>query len=153
MSQILGKIEEDLLFSQKSKDEIKTSTLRFLMSKIHDAQIEKGKDKQLTDDDISAEIAKEIRRHRESVEAAEKAARTDLARKEAKELEILQSYLPSPLTREEIENLVDQAIEETGAQTPADFGKVMGVVMAKAQSRADGSIVSEIVRSKLTATK
>lgn len=151
MSQVLGKIEADLLSSQKSKDEIKTSTLRFLISKIHDLQIEKGKEKQLTDGQISAEIAKEVKRHRESIEVFQKAGRADLAEKETRELEILQSYLPSLLTQEEIQKLVEQVIEETGAQNLADFGKVMRAVMAKAAGRADGSIVSEIVRSKLTA--
>lgn len=148
--QILSKIEADLLTSQKEKDQVKVSTLRFLKAAIHNAQIVKGKENPLEDFEIEAEIAKEIRRHRESIEAFEKATRTDLAKKEAKELEILQAYLPAQLTQEEIGKLVDQAIEDAGVQTPAAFGKVMGSVMSKVAGRADGTTVSEIVKSKLT---
>ena len=145
---MVSKIEADLLLAQKGRDEIKISTLRFLLSKIHNAQIQKGKQNLLTDAEIEIEIAKEVKSHRESIEAYKTAKREDLVKIEQAELEVLQNYLPAQLTETEIAKIVEQAITETGA-TRADFGKIMGAVMAKVSGQADGQIVAEIVKRSL----
>lgn len=146
----LRQIEDDLIKAQRDKDLPKISILRFLLAKIHDAQIAKGKETPLTDEEILKEIAAEVRRHKESIEFAQKAGRADLAEIEQKELEILESYLPEKLSQEEVAKLVQNAISEVGAKTPSDFGKVMAVVMPKIAGRVEGATVGEIVKKALT---
>ncbi len=149
MMSLLAKIEADLTDAAKSKDEKKTSILRYLLAQIHNAQIAKGKDIPLTDNEIQAEIAKEAKRHRKSIEAFERAGRQDLTKKEKKELAILENYLPTQLSETEIEKIVSEAIRTTEAASPSDFGKVMGVVMSKIVGRASGTVVAQIVKRRL----
>lgn len=144
---LLNKISEDLNNSLREGNSHATSTLRLLLSSIKNAKIARGRD--LSDEEILDEVAKEVKRHKESIAAFEKGKRTDLAEKEKKELEVLQIYLPAQLPDEEIAKIIDEAITQT-ASAPADFGKVMGTVMAKVKGRADGDKVSAIVREKLS---
>ena len=145
---LIGKISQDLNTALKARDEITVSILRFLLSKIHNAKIAKGQD--LSDDEVIAEITKETKRHKESIEAYEKAARDELVDKEKAELSILAKYLPKQLTEAEIGNIVEGVITEIGASGVGDMGKVMGAVMAKVKGQADGGLVSAIVKEKLT---
>lgn len=147
---LLAQIGSDLIKAQKSGDEVKISILRFLLAKIHDAQIAKGKNTPLTDGEIQIEIGREVKRHAESIEAFAKAKRADLAEKERLELEILENYLPGKLSQKEISHKVREAIAQTAATTAADFGKVMAAVMPKVGARAEGSLVAKIVRESLT---
>ena len=142
-------LSADLNTVIKSKDEVAVSVLRILISNIKNARIAKGSD--LTEDEVLGEISKDAKRHKESIEAFKKAAREELADKEAKELEVLEKYLPEQLGRDEVEKVVDEAIAKNNAASISDMGKVMGSVMGELKGQADGNLVSEIVKEKLSA--
>ena len=143
----LDTITADLTEALKSREEVKVSTLRLLISNINNAKIAKGEE--LSDDEVAEEIAKDAKRHRESIDAFVKGGRSDLADKEKEELAVLEKYLPEQLTREEIAKFVVEAISQTGASSPSNMGKVMSAVMAKVKGRADGGAVSALVKEKL----
>ena len=141
------KIMQDMKEAMKAKDTAKVSTLRLLISEIKNKEIDKRGE--LTDDEILAVIQKAVKQRKESIEQYEKAGRSDLVEKEKKELEILEAYLPQPLSEEELEAIIDEAIKEAQATSVKDMGKVMKIVMPKVRGRADDKIVNQKVREKL----
>lgn len=143
------KLREDLKQAQLSRDEVKVSTLRLLLSELTYAKVAKGTDS-LSDEDVISAIQKEAKKRKESIESFKKGAREDLASKEEAELKILQTYLPEQISDEELTSLVQESINDIGASSMADMGKVIGLVMGKVGQRAEGSRVSSIVRSKLS---
>lgn len=145
---LLKKLNEDLIVAVKARDGVVTTTLRFLLSSVHNAQIAKGSE--LSDEEVAREIAKSASRRRESIEAFEKAGRLDLVDKEKAELAVLFRYLPQPLTDQEIENMVSEAIEAVGAKTVADLGRVVKAVLGSVGSRAEGARVAQVARAKLS---
>ncbi len=145
---LLDKINIDLKNAVLAGDSTRVSTLRFLLSSLHNAKIERGEE--LADSEILAEIAKDAKRHRESIEAFEKGNRADLTAKEKKELAILEEYLPEQMSQKQIEMIVDGAIKEIGASETADIGRVMQAVMSKVKGQIGGQVVSEIVKAKLS---
>lgn len=147
---ILAKIESDLISAQKEKDEVRVSVLRFLLSKIRDTKIQKGKDNFLSDSEIESEISKEVKRHVESIEAFSKAGRVDLVEKEKAELAILENYLPEKLSEDEISKIVEDVISQTRVTNLNDFGKIMGKVMPKVAGKAEGATVAQIVKDRLS---
>jgi uncharacterized protein len=145
------KLKEELKQSMLARDVLKTSVLRMLLSAINYYEIQKGgAGYEATDEDVLSVIQKEVKQRRDSIEEYKKAARQELVDKETKELEMLQVYLPKQMSEEEIKALVEEAIIQTGAKTMADMGKVMGALMAKVKGKADGGIVSKIVRESLS---
>ncbi|KKR87909.1 MAG: hypothetical protein UU34_C0002G0026 [Candidatus Curtissbacteria bacterium GW2011_GWA1_41_11] len=144
----LSELEEDLKNSLKAKNAVATSTLRLLISEIKNARIAKGED--LTDEEITSVVQKSAKQHKESIEAFEKANRDELVKQEKAELEVIKKYLPEQITGQEIEKIVDEVISQTGVSTIADMGKIMGGVMGKLKGQADGNLVSEIVKTKLS---
>ena len=147
MAKLFDKISQDLNTALKQKDTTRVSTLRYLISHLNNARIAKGGD--LIDDDITLEIAKDATRHKESIEAFDKAKRQDLVNQESSQLKILEEYLPAQLKDEEIARIVDETIALLGQIGPGDMAKVMGQVMAKVKDQADGAVVSGIVKEKL----
>ena len=141
-------LRSDLNQSLKSKDEPKVSTLRLLLSALNYKKIEVQRE--LTDQDILSVIQKEVKKRKESIELFKQGKRDDLVAKEEGELQILQTYLPQQLSEEELIRLVDQAIQETNATALVQMGIVMKQVMAKAQGQADGKLVSELVKKRLS---
>ena len=144
---LLSTLQNDLAAAQKAKDEIAVSTLRFVLSAIHNAKIQKGQD--LSDEEVSAQIQKEVRRHNESIEAFHSAGREELELRESNEKAILDKYLPQQISNDKLSKIVEEAIKGVGAKTLGDFGKVMGVVMKKVGGGADGVRVSAMVKEKL----
>jgi len=142
------KINDDLKGAMKEKKTIKIETLRMLKAEIKNVTISK-KSTSLEDKDVFQIISKQIKQHRDSIETFSKGGREDLAEKEKQELEILQSYLPKQLSKEEIVSIVKQAIVETSAASRSDMGKVMKVVMEKVKGAAEGKLVSQIVAEQL----
>ncbi len=130
-----------------AKDQVKVETLRLLLSELTYGRISKGED--LTDADVINIIAKEVKKRKEAAEGFRKGGREEGALKEEAEAEVLTSYLPKQLSDEELTVLVEEAINNTGASSVSDMGKVIGVVMGKVQGQADGARVSAIVRQKL----
>lgn len=142
---------EDLKQAMLAKDEQRLSTIRMLKSAIQYYEINKGgAGYEATDEDIIDVVGKEIKKHRESIELYEKGGRPELAYKEKQEMEILQQYLPEQMSEEEVRKLVDDAIAQTGASTIQDMGKVMGSLMPKVKGKADPTMVSNLVKEKLS---
>ncbi len=133
-----------------AKDEQKLSTVRMLKSALQYYEIQKGgAGYEASDEDVLDVIEKEIKKRKESIELYKQGNRQDAADKEQQELEILQAYLPEQMPEDEVRNLVKEAITTTGATTPQDMGKVMGALMPKVKGKADGTLVSSIVKKEL----
>ncbi|MBI5123286.1 GatB/YqeY domain-containing protein [Candidatus Roizmanbacteria bacterium] len=143
-------LKDELKQSMLARDTEKTSVLRMLISAIGYHEIQKGgAGYTATEEDVLAVIQKEAKQHRDSIEQFKNAGRNDLVEKEEKELAMLQKYLPEQMGEDEIRKLVTEAITKTGATAAADMGKVMGALMPHTKGKADGSIVSKIVREEL----
>jgi len=142
------KILNDYKEAMKAKDALKTSVLSFLRAELINVAIAKNK-KNLDDLEAIAVIRKQIKARQDSIEAFTKGGRTDLADKEASELEILKKYLPPELSSEEITKIINEVIVATGASSVRDMGKVMKEVSAKVSGRADAKLVSDLVKAKL----
>ena len=150
-SELKEKIQKDLQEAQKAKDELKVSTLRFLLAAIKNFEIEKGgAGYSANDEEVLAVINKQAKQRKESIESFKAAGRSELVEKETKELEILQAYLPAQLSEEEVRAIVEKTIKETGASSPNDVGKVMGVLSQELKGKADLGLVSSLVQISFT---
>jgi uncharacterized protein YqeY len=141
------RLKQDLLKAMKAKDSFKRDVIRFLNSSIK--QIEVDERRELSDDEIIKIIQKSVKQREDAIKQFEEAGREDLIEKEKNELEILSSYLPKQLSDEELESIVKEVIDEVGAKSMADIGKVMGVAIKKTQGKADGKRINEIVKKVL----
>ncbi len=151
MSKTLEKIKADLTGVLKAGDAVSALTLRYLLAEVHNAEIAKGKDAVLTEEELVQVLQKQAKQRRESIEAYQKGDREDLVVKEQRELEVIQSYLPEQMGEEEIRKIVEEAVSAIGASGIQDMGKAMSEVMAKVKGKADGSVVSRLVKEKLSA--
>ena len=138
---------KELKEAMQAKDTIRKDTITMLRAAI--LQIEKDTQKELSEDDMLAIVAKEVKKRKESLPEYEKAGREDIVENLNKEIKILEVYLPEQLTEDEIRELVISAIKEVGAESPKDMGKVMQNVRAKTQGKADGKVISDIVKAEL----
>lgn len=141
-------MQSDLTEAIRSGDDVRKRTLRMVLTSIKLAEVEKIDT--LDEAELIAVLQKEAKMRREGIEESKRADREDLIGPLEDELAVLQSYLPKPLTAEELENLAREAISETGATSVQEMGGVMKVLMPKIQGRADGKAVSEAVRGLLT---
>ncbi|HXF69435.1 MAG TPA: GatB/YqeY domain-containing protein [Thermoflexus sp.] len=141
-------LQEDLKTAMRAGDEPRKSAIRMALLAIRMAEVEAARS--LSEDEILRVLQNEVKRRRETLEELEKANRPDRLAAERAELEVLLSYLPKPLTREEIEALAREVIAEIGAASPAQLGEVMKRLMPKVRGRADGREVQEIVRRLLS---
>ena len=143
-------IQEDLKAAMIAKDEEKLSTVRMLKSALQYFEIQKGgAGYEATDEDVIEVVGREIKKRKESIDLYEKGGRQELADKEKREIEVLQKYLPEQLSEDEIRTIVESAIAESGASSIQEMGKVMGLIMPQTKGKADGQLVSSIVREKL----
>lgn len=138
------RISQEIKAAMLAKDAARLSTLRLLKSALGYVQIEKKQDT-LPDAEIIAVIQKEIKKRRDSIEQYQAAGRTEQAALETAEVAVLETFLPKPLTPEELEALVRATITELGAASKKDMGPVIKAVQAKAAGRADGKTVSQLV--------
>ena len=141
------KLLNDLKEAMKEKDELKKDTITMLRAAI--LQVEKDDKKVLTQSEMEAIVAKQIKSRKESLDDYKKANRDDIVSKIEKEIEILTEYLPEQLTLDEIKKLVSEAIEKTGAASPRDMGKIMQEIRPKIAGKADGKVVSDMVKQML----
>ena len=143
------RVNADISAAMKAQDAPRLSALRMLKAAIMNKGIEKGHD--LDDAEVLQVVASLVKQRRDSIEQFTKAGRNDLVDKESGEIKVLEQYQPPAASSEEIEAAVAAAIAETGAATQKDMGKVMKAVMPKlAGKTADGKLVNEIVRKRLT---
>lgn len=141
---LLEKISSEIKAAMLAKDADRLNTLRLLKSAIGYAQIER-KNENLSDAEVISLVQKEVKKRRDSVEQFESGGRPELAAKEKQEITVLEAFLPQALSPAELEALIHAAIQETGATSKKDMGKVIKAVQAKAAGRAEGKVVSELV--------
>ena len=144
-----AEIQEAVKIAMKSGDQITLSTLRLLLSALHNEEIRVRRE--LSADEIQKNISTLCKQHRESIELFRKGGREELAVKEEAELAVLKRYLPQPLSEEEITALIRVSIDESGAKGIQDLGKVMKVLMPKVSGRSDGKRVNELAKALLGA--
>lgn len=140
-------IESDFKDAMRASDDLRKRTYRMVLSAIKLVEVDKGEP--LEEPDVLVILQKEIKSRRETIADAERADRADIAADAEAEIGILETYLPQPLTQDEIEEMANEAIAEVGASSPKEMGMVMKVLMPRIQGRADGSQVSQIVRQLL----
>jgi uncharacterized protein YqeY len=141
------RIESAMRDAMRARDEQRTVTLRMAMAAAHNQKIARGRD--LTDDEVVDVLTKQVKQRRESIEMYRAGGREDRAAAEEAEAVILAEFLPEQLDEAEIEALAHAAIAETGATGPADLGRVMGALSPRTKGRADGRLVSDVVRRVL----
>jgi uncharacterized protein len=140
-------LETALKDAMRSGDNMRRQNIRMIMSAVKLAEVEKGA--RLDDAAVIAIVQKEVKSRQESYQDAQKANRPDLAEKAQEEMAYLETFLPQQLSEEELTALAQSSIEEAGASSPAEMGKVMKVMMPKVQGRATGDQVSQVVRKLL----
>ena len=143
-------LDADFKAALKEKNELKLSVVRMIKAALMNAEISFGGKGSFDDAQILDIIRKEAKKRNDSIAAYSLGGRTDLAEKEKQELAILQNYLPQAMAEEEVKALIQKTIADLGASSAADFGKVMKEAVARAEGRADGKIISRIVKDLLS---
>lgn len=143
------KINQDLIAAMKAKDEVKLRAIRAIKAAFLLAGTETG-DKEISDETALKAIKKMAKQRKDSIEIFSKENRSDLVKKESEELEILETYLPPELSKEEIELVLRNLIQQTGASGMKDIGKVMPLAMKELSANADGKLISELLRALLS---
>jgi len=134
----------------REKNTLALNTIRMLKSAIKNAAIEKGgADAELNDAEVTSVIRKEVKKRQDSIEQYESAGREELADQEKAEINILEGYLPEPLSEKEMTEIIDEAIAEVGATSRKEMGQVMKLVQERTAGRADGKTLSQAVMAKL----
>jgi len=140
-------LNEDMKQAMKSQDKFKLSVIRMVRSAIKNIEIDQRKT--LDDNEVLDILNREIKQRRDALQEFQKAGRDDLVQSAQAEIAIIAEYLPQQLTEEEVEAIVRQTIQETGASSKAELGKVMSALMPKVKGRADGKLVNRIVQQQL----
>ena len=151
MSALKDRLRADLTTAIKARDEVRSSTLRMVLTAITNAEVAGKEHRELSDDDIVGVLSTEAKKRREAVTAFEDGGRTEMAAKEKAEAAVLADYLPEQLSAEDVTSIVSAAIEQVGAagEGMKAMGKVMGVVQPQTRGRADGGAVAAEVRRQL----
>ena len=144
---LIARIEGELKDAMRARDEERTSTLRLTLTALRSAEKELGRE--LKEDEELQVLQRERKRRTEAAEAFRSGGRDERADLEQRELAVIEEFMPEPLGEEELERIVDDAIAETGATSLRDLGRVMADVMPQVSGRADGSVVSQLVKEKL----
>lgn len=145
---LLETIDEQMLDAAKAKDKLRLSTIRMIRAAIQNRGIEKRE--KLEEEEVIQTISSLIKKAGESIEQFEKGQRPDLVEKEEAELKILLSFMPEQMGKDEIEDAVDKIIQELQAKDMKDFGTVMKILMAHLKGKADGRMVNEILKGRLS---
>ena len=141
------RLNEDMKQAMKSKDKFRLSTIRMVRSTINYSEIELKRT--LDDNEVLDILSREIKQRKDALQEFEKAGRDELAATNRAEIELIQKYLPQQLSEEEIKVIVQQTIQETGASSKSEMGKVMSALMPKVKGRADGKLVNQAVQQFL----
>ena len=144
---LIGRIEDDLTASMRARDRERAETLRLVLAALRSA--EKDLQRPLAESEELQVLQRERKRRSEAAEAFRSGGREEQAEAEERELAVLQEFMPEPLSDEALEEIVDDVIAEVGATSVRDLGRVMADVMPQVAGRADGSVVSQLVREKL----
>ncbi len=142
-------LQHDLQAAMRARDERRKAVLRMALTAVQLAEVEARSE--LNDEGVVSAIRKEVRRREDALEMIRQSGRADMVAEDEAQLEILRSYLPQLLTAEEVTAIAREIVAEAGAASPADVGKVMKLLMPRVQGKADGRMVSQVVRDLLAA--
>ena len=145
---LLGQLNQDMKDAMRAKDKARLSVIRMVKAAIQNESINKGDE--LDSEEELTVLSREFKQRKESLGEFESAGREDLVAGLNVELKVIEEYLPTQLTEEEILAIVEEVIAETGATSKADFGKVMKVILPKVKGKADGSVISKLLQQKLS---
>ncbi|HHU19405.1 MAG TPA: GatB/YqeY domain-containing protein [Bacilli bacterium] len=146
---LVESLNQDMKTAMRNKEKQKLSMIRMVKASIQNEAIKLGKD-ELTKDEELTVLARELKQLKDSLQEFKQADRADLVEKTEQNIDFLQVYLPEQLSSAELEQLVVDAINETGATTKKDIGKVMSVLMPKTKGKADGAVVNQLVQKHLS---
>ncbi len=151
MGELKQRLRTDLTGSIKARDDLRSSTLRMVLTAVTNAEVAGKQSRELTDEDVLGVLTSEAKKRREAAEAFADAGRTEQAEKERAEAAIIADYLPEQLSTDEVEALVTEAIDELGVREDGmrAMGRVMGVLTPRTKGRADGGVVAAAVRRQL----
>ncbi len=149
MSDLKSKLQSDLNDAIKSRNTIAAETIRMVLSAITNEEVAGKEKKELSDAEVITVLTREAKKRREAAEAFEQGGRADRAAAERAEGEVIAGYLPEQLSEDELNKLIAETIAAVGASGPADMGKVMGALKAKVAGKADGALVSTLVKAAL----
>ncbi len=149
MSELKNKLQSDLNGAIKSRNTVVAETIRMVLSAITNEEVAGKEKRELSDAEVITVLTREAKKRREAAEAFENGGRADRAAAERAEGEVIASYLPEQLSEDEIKKLIAETIAAVGAAGPADMGKVMGSLKAKVAGKADGALVSSLVKEAL----
>ncbi len=141
------RLETDAKTALKSKDRVRLGLIRVVRAQVKNAEI--AKKHELSEEETIEVVVSVVKARRESLDYAVKGNRSDLVLEAEQELQILADYLPQQLSEKEVQDIVQRAIRETGAESPKDMGRVMGIIMPQVKGRADGKLVNNLVRQYL----
>lgn len=144
---LLNRLNNDIKVAMKAKDKETLSVLRMMKTSIQNEEIKKGDS--LSPDEELTVLSREMKQRKDSLQEFKDAGRDDLVDKVSAEIKIVDRYMPEQLTEDELRSMIQSAIDETGASSMKDFGKVMGVVMPKTKGKADGQTVNSLVKASL----
>jgi uncharacterized protein YqeY len=144
------KLQSDLTDAMRSRDELRSSTIRMVLTAIKNEEVSGKEARELSDSEIITVLSREAKKRREAAEAFEQAGAKDRAETEKAEGGVIAEYLPKQLSEAEIKTLISAALQETGANTPAQMGLVMKALQPKIAGKADGGMVSSLVKAALT---
>jgi len=147
---LLEKIEADLKTAMKNKEKEKTEALRSIKTAIMLAKTEKGADKNISEEKEIKIIQKLVKQRKESAEIYQQQNRPELAEMELNEAKFIEDYLPEQMSDEELTEIIEKIIEETGAESMKDMGKVMGIAQRQLAGKADGKVIADKVKSVLS---
>ena len=149
---LADQLRDDLTAAMKRRDELATSALRMAIAAVKEAAVSGKEARDLDDDEVLKVLTKQVKKREESAEAFRNAGRTDRADRELAEREVLAAYLPAALTPDELDAIITETLAEGGFSGMASMGPAMKAVTAKVAGRADGKTVSDLVRSRLSAS-
>jgi uncharacterized protein len=149
MSALKDQLQSDLTVAIKARDELRSSTLRMALAAITNEEVAGKAARELSDDDVLTVLGREAKKRREAAEAYDDANRPELAARERDELSVLATYLPEPLSDDELTAIVAAAVAEAGVSGPSGIGAVMKIVQPQVKGRADGGQVAALVKAAL----
>ncbi|MCG9695887.1 GatB/YqeY domain-containing protein [Shewanella sp. Isolate11] len=144
---LVDQLKDQMKDAMRAKDKVRLGTIRMALAAVK--QIEVDNRETLTDDQAIAVLTKMVKQRRDSIAQYEAAGRDELAQAEASEIQVLETFLPKPLSQEEVAELVNATIKQVGASSMADMGKVMGALKPKVQGRADMAAIGAMIKANL----
>jgi len=147
------KLQNDLTASMRNRDEVRSSTIRMILTSIKNEEVSGKEVRELNESELITVLSREAKKRREAAEAFDQAGAKDRAETERAEGAIIADYLPKQLTEDEVKELIEAAIKETGANSPAQMGLVMKNLQPKIAGKADGALVSSLVKAALAGGK